>query len=79
MFGTERTENNCGNNSVKVMRCEMIESDVDEGNRVCSLKCKCAESAESCQVQLYSSVHHVNMEILELKVNNQNSTSEPKV
>ena len=79
MFGTERAEEKCGKNSVKMMRCEITESDVDHGNRVCSLKCRCADSAKSCQVQVYSSVHQVNMEIFELKVNNQNSTSEPKV
>ena len=48
MFVTEGSEEKCGKNSVKVTRCEITESGVDDGNRVCSLKCKCAESAESC-------------------------------
>ena len=69
VFFTEVTKNNnCGKNGKNVKRCEMTESDVDEGNRVCSLRCECAESAEICQVLVYSGVTPKNIHICEIKV-----------
>ena len=70
MLVTEITENNCGNNSVKMIRCEITESDVDGGNRVCSLKCKCAESAESCDIYIYPNMKLASVQICEIYVRN---------
>ena len=72
MFVTEGSEEKCGKNSVKMTRCEMTESAVDDGNRVCSLKCKCADSANSCvrSIQMYTPMKAMDVQICELKATN---------
>ena len=55
---TKNSENQCNNNhnNVRLNRCETVQSGVadDSGKRVCSLKCKCADSAAPCDIQVYS-------------------------
>ena len=70
IFINRKADKNCANNTVKMTRCKIIESHVDEGNRMCSLKCECAESAKTCHVNIYSSVKPVNVQICEIKAEN---------
>ena len=57
---TKNSENQCNNsnnhNNVRLNRCKIVRSSVadDSGKRVCSMKCKCADSAGSCDIQVYS-------------------------
>ena len=55
---TKNSENQCNNNrnNVRLNRCETVQSGVadDSGKRVCSMKCKCADSGGSCDIQVYS-------------------------
>ena len=57
---TKNSENQCNNsnnrNNLRLNRCEIVRSGVadDSGKRVCSMKCKCADSAGSCDIQVYS-------------------------
>ena len=58
---TKNSENQCNNgnrnnNNVRLNRCEIVRSGVadDSGKRACSMKCKCADSAGYCDIQVYS-------------------------
>ena len=56
---TKNSENQCNNgnrNNVRLNRCGIVQSGIadDSGKRVCSMKCKCADSAGSCDIQVYS-------------------------
>ena len=57
---TKNSENQCNNsnnrNNLRLNRCEIVRSGVadDSGKRVCSMKCKRADSAGSCDIQVYS-------------------------
>ena len=47
-------DDNCSKNSMKMNRCSLIDSEVDSEKKVCRLRCKCADSADSCLLQIYS-------------------------
>ena len=57
---TKNSENQCNNsnnrNNILLNRCEIVRSSFadDPAKRVCSMKCKCADSAGSCDIQVYS-------------------------
>ena len=49
-----KEDDSCSKNSVKMNRCLLIDSEVNSGKKVCVLRCKCADSADSCLLQIYS-------------------------
>ena len=57
---TKNSANQCSysnnRNNVRLNRCEIVRSGVadDSGKRACSMKCKCADSAGHCDIQVYS-------------------------
>ena len=53
-LSVKESDDNCSKNSVKMNRCSLIDSEVNSGKKVCRLRCKCAESADSCLLQIYS-------------------------
>ena len=70
MFLTPEKDDECGRNNRKATRCEVIEDFVIGGDKVCSLRCKCADSADYCQVHVYSSIKQNNIQICEVIVMN---------
>ena len=70
VFVTEKPESSCSNGGMIVHKCIMIEFVVQGDNRVCSLRCKCAESVNSCAIQVYSNVKPINIQICEISVSN---------
>ena len=53
-LGMKESDNNCSRNSMNMKRCSLIISEVNSGKKVCRLRCKCADSADSCLLQIYS-------------------------
>ena len=55
LFVTEDADSDCGKRSIKVKRCKITEFFAVGGNRVvCALRCKCADVADSCDIQVYT-------------------------
>ena len=50
----KETDAACSKKNMKMKRCSLIDSLVDFGKKVCRLRCKCADSADSCLLQIYS-------------------------
>ena len=50
----KKSDDNCSRNSVNMKRCSLIDLQADSNKNVCRLRCKCANSAESCLLQIYS-------------------------
>ena len=50
----KESDDNCSKNSMKMNRCSLIDSEVNSGKKVCRLRCKCADSSDSCLLQIYS-------------------------
>ena len=75
---TKNSNNQCNNNNsrinLRLNRCEIAQSGVadDSGKRVCSMKCKCADSAGSCAIQVYSysgvAANRQNVRLCEISV-----------
>ena len=53
-FSVKESEDNCSKNSMKMNRCSLIDSGVGSDKKVCRLRCKCADSSDSCLLQIYS-------------------------
>ena len=53
-LSVKESEDNCSRNSMKMKRCSLMESIVDSDKKVCRLRCKCADTADSCLLQIYS-------------------------
>ena len=47
----------------KAVKCGVISSVIEEGNRVCRIGCPCADSANQCLIHL---VNEINVEICEI-------------
>ena len=55
-FSVKELDGDCSRNNMKMNRCSVIVGLVVDptGNKVCRLRCKCADSADSCLIQIYS-------------------------
>ena len=53
-LSVKESEDNCSRNSKKMKRCSLMESIIDYEKTACRLRCKCADSADSCLLQIYS-------------------------
>ena len=53
-LSVKESDDDCSRNSVNMKRCSLIDSEVDSNKKVCRLRCKCADSADSCLLQIYS-------------------------
>ena len=53
-LSVKESDANCSRNRVIVKRCSLITWGVESDKKVCRLRCKCADSAESCLLQIYS-------------------------
>ena len=53
-LSVKEADDDCSRSSVKMKRCSLIESLVDSDKKVCRLRCKCADSADFCLLQIYS-------------------------
>ena len=47
----------------KAVKCEVISSVIEEGNRVCGIVCPCTDSANQCLIHL---INEINVEICEI-------------
>ena len=54
VYSVKESEDNCSRNSMKMKRCSLMEFIVDSDKNVCRLRCKCADTADSCLLQIYS-------------------------
>ena len=52
-LSVKESDDDCSRSSMKMKRCSLIES-FKSDTRVCRLRCKCADSADSCLLQIYS-------------------------
>ena len=41
----------------KVTKCEVVSSAIAEGNRVCGMRCLCADSASQCLIHLVNEIN----------------------
>ena len=53
-LSVKESDDNCSKNSVNMKRCSLITSGVESDKKVCRLRCKCADSTDSCLLQIYS-------------------------
>ena len=53
-LSVKEADDDCSRNSIKMKRCSLIESVVEFDKKICRLRCKCADSADSCLLQIYS-------------------------
>ena len=44
----------------KVIKCQVVSSVIEEGNRVCGMRCLCADSANQCLIHL---VNEINVDL----------------
>ena len=49
-----KESDNCSRKSMKMKRCSLIDPDIDSEKKVCRLRCRCANSADSCLLLIYS-------------------------
>ena len=54
VLSVKEADDECGRSSLKMNRCLLINVIIDSDRRVCSLRCECADSADSCLLQIYS-------------------------
>ena len=72
ILGTGDDYGDC-KNTVKIKRCQVTEPTVKMDKRVCKLKCKCSNSANQCQIQIYSlGLTQNNQEIKLFEISMQN-------
>ena len=60
------SESNC--NGVNLDKCIVVTSLISSGKTMCSMKCKCADSAEYCQFHLYSLLSQQDLEIWKISI-----------
>ena len=53
-LSVKESHDNCSRNSVNMKKCLLIDTLVDSDKKVCRLRCKCADTADSCLLQIYS-------------------------
>ena len=53
-LSVKASDDNCSKNSMNIRRCSLIISEVESGKKVCRLRCKCADTADSCLLLIYS-------------------------
>ena len=53
-LSVKEAEDNYSRHSAKMKRCSLMDSIVDSDKTACRLRCKCADSADSCLLQIYS-------------------------
>ena len=53
-LSVKEADDDCSTNSIKIKRCSLIDSVVDFDRKVCRFRCKCADSGDSCLLQIYS-------------------------
>ena len=50
----KESDDDCIRNSMNMKICSPIDSEVEIDKKVCRLRCKCADTADSCLLQIYS-------------------------
>ena len=72
IFVIEKVDNSCDEKGYRVKGCEMKTSNVEGQNKICSLSCKCDDSMNACEVQVYSYSRKAPLavQICEIQINN---------
>ena len=61
----------CNYDSSQYVACDVISENQSNGKRVCSLSCKCAESADQCLISIISGMVLTDLRICEIKADKQ--------
>ena len=63
----EKLSSDCDDVRPQYGICDVINEKQSDGKRICSLRCKCAESADQCLIHIFSGVAPKDMRICEIK------------